>query len=337
METMARVQRTTWMTTLLFAGCLATCLSGWTQTETSPASRSAAHVPVTSTDAPPFDDSVSPEASNDRPLPDIAALMHDVEINQRKAEAMEKYYIYHSVATEHQMDGHGGIKKTRITESDHYWVNGVPVRRVSKRNGKDLSPEEIARQDESIDKMAAKAREKREKADAEGKQTDPGGHEEITVARLLELGAFTNPRRLQLNGRATIAVDYTGDPKAKTRNSFEGLIRQMAGTVWVDDQDHVLSRVEGHFVNAFKVGGGLLVDISKDTRFTMEQTKVNDEVWLPANIDARGAARVLLFFNFNGTVHAVQSNYRKFRATSTILPGVTRVDSLEVPNGSAQP
>jgi hypothetical protein len=327
------------MTMLLFAACAPKCFSGWTQTvaESSPATQSEARVPSASKDARSFDKNAPPEASNDKPLPDIAAMMHDVETNQRKAEAMEKYYIYHSVATEQQMDGHGQIKKTKITESDHYWVNGVPVRRMLKRDGKDLSPEEIARQDESIDKMAAKAREKREKADAEGKQTDPGGHEEITVARLLELGAFTNPRRLQLNGRPTIAVDYTGDPKAKTRNSFEGLIRQMAGTVWVDDQDHVLVRVDGRFLNAFKIGGGLIVSIQKDTRFSMIQTKVNDEVWLPARFEGQGAIRAILFFSFNGAGQIVNSDYRKFRATSTILPGVTRVGTPEVPNGSAQP
>ena len=139
------------------------------------------------------------------------------------------------------------------------------------------------------------------------------------MSRLLELGAFTNPRRVQLSGRDTIAVDYAGDPKAKTRNRAEEVIRDMVGTAWMDEQDHVLARVEGHFVNAFKVGGGLVVNIQKDTRFEMEQTKVNDEVWLPAHIEGQGAARVLLFFNFNGSLRAVESDYRKFRTTSTII------------------
>jgi len=123
-----------------------------------------------------------------------------------------------------------------------------------------------------------------------------------------------------------IAVDYTGDPKAKTRNRAEEVIRDMQGTAWVDEQDHVLARAEGHFVNAFKIGGGLLVDIQKGTRFTMQQTKVNGEVWLPAHLEGQGAARAMLFFSFNGSIDAAFSGYRKFRATSTILPGVTTVE-----------
>jgi hypothetical protein len=259
----------------------------------------------------------------DKPLPDIPALMRDVESNQRKAEALEKDYLYRSVETEQELDSHGNVKKTTVTEADHYWLNGVPVHRIVRKDGKDLTPAELAKENDRIDKDAAKARERRDKADAQGKETDPGGHEEITVSRLLELGAFTNPRRVQLNGRPAIVVDYTGDPHAKTHNRAEDVIREMAGTAWVDEQDHVLARVEGRFVNSYKIAGGLIADVKKDTHFTFEQTKVNNEVWLPARIDAQGAFRALLFVSFNGSIHVTESDYRKFRTSATILPATT--------------
>jgi hypothetical protein len=308
------------------------CVCGQAQigNESSPATQPAAQIgrEVEATASQPLADKPLP----DKPLPDIPTLMHQVEENQRKAEAIEKNYIYHSVATVQELDGHGRVKKTTVTESDHFWIDGVPVRRVVKKDGKELTAEEIAKENERIDKEAAKGRERREKADAKGKESDSNGNEEITVSRLLALGAFTNPRREQLNGRSTIAVDYTGDPKAKTLNPSENLIRELAGTAWVDEQDCVLARVEGHFVNAFKIGGGLLVDIKKDTRFTFEQTRVNGEVWLPARIDAQGSARALIFVSFSGKIHAVESDYRKFRTSSTILPGVAKVpDAPQAP------
>ena len=225
-------------------------------------------------------------------------MMRDVEANQRKAEAVEKDYIYRSVETAEEVDGRGQVKKKTVKEYDIYWVDGVRVRRMVKKNGKALTPEEIAKENDRIDKEAAKVHEKREKDDAEGKETNARGDEEVTVSRLLELGAFTNPRRVELNGRDTIAVDYAGDPKAKTRNRAEEVIRDLTGTAWVDEQDHVLARVEGRFANAYKIGGGLIADIRKDTRFSMEQTKVNSEVWLPARMEGQGAARALLFFSF---------------------------------------
>ena len=264
--------------------------------------------------------------ASERVLPDVVVLMHDVEENQRKAEAVEKDYIYHSTAMLQQRNNSGQVKKTEANEYDHFWSEGVPVRKLIVKNGKPLSPDELKKEDDKISKDVKKAKEKREKAATEGKPTDPAGNEEITVSRLLELGTFTNPRRVQLNGRDTIAVDYTGDPKAKTRNSAEAAVKNLAGTAWIDEQDSVLSRVEGRFVNSFKVGAGLVVNIQKDTHFVMEQTKVNSEVWLPASIQAEGAARVLLFFNFNGTIRSVDSNYRKFRTTSTVLPVTTQAD-----------
>ena len=273
----------------------------------------------------------------DRPLPDIPALMHDVELNQRKSEAIQKNYIYHSVDTAQEVDAHGGIKKTEVTEFDHFWLNGVPVEKMVKKNGKPLSPDDLAKQDKRIDKEVAKAQERREKADSQGKETDPRGNNEITVSRLLELGRFTNPRRIEMNGRPTIQVDYTGDPNAKTRNRAEDIVRDMRGTVWVDEQDRVMVRVEGEFVNSFKIGAGLLVNIRKGTHFVAETTKVNDEVWLPARVAGEGQARVLLLFNFNGSLQVVFSDYRKFRTTSTVLPGTTQTASPESQEGTGRP
>jgi hypothetical protein len=282
--------------------------------------------------------SASPvSAAQDNPLPDIPTLMRSVEANQRKSEAVQKDYIFRSVETQQELDSHGQAKKTTVTESEHFWVNGVPVRRMVKKDGKPLSPDEIAKENERIDKIAAKANERRDKADAEGKETDPRGNEEVTVSRLLELGAFTNPRRVQLNGRDTIAVDFTGDPKAKTRNRAEEVIRDLAGTAWIDEQDCVLARVEGHFVNSFKIGGGLIASVQKDTRFSMTQIKVNDEVWLPSRLEGQGSFHALLFFGFSGKGEIVTSDYRKFRTRSKILPGTTQVTPSPGPNGPSQP
>jgi hypothetical protein len=287
------------------------CVSAHTQLPLPPSTEAAQT--SASAEAPP------------KPIPDIVALMRDVEANQRKSEAVQKDYIYHSSETRQEFDSHGQTKKTSTAESDHFWINGVPVRRTLSRDGKSLTADELAKENQRIDQRAADAAAKREHADAQGKETDPRGNEEVTVSRLLELGSFSNPRRVQLNGRDTIAVDFTGDPKAKTRDRAEEIIRVLAGTAWIDEQDHVLSRAEGHFFNAFKIAGGLVASVQKDTRFTMQLQKINDEVWLPVHFSGQGSFHALLFFGFNGSAEIVNSDFRKFRATSTILPGTSRV------------
>jgi hypothetical protein len=266
--------------------------------------------------------------SNEHPLPDIDGLMHAVETNQRAAETIEKDYLYRSTWTLKELDGHGGIKKTETEEYDVFWVEGVPVHRLTKKNGKELSAEEQKKEAERIDKEIVKVKEKRKKAEEKGKATGPHGEEEVTVSRLLELGSFTNARRVQWNGRDTIAVDFAGDPRAKTNSRFEDVIRDMVGTAWVDEQDRTLVKAQGHFLNTFKIGGGLVANIQKGTSFSMEQRKVNNEVWLPAMVEGQGEARTLLFFNLHGSVQGVESDYRKFKATSTIVP----VEGTPMPN-----
>jgi hypothetical protein len=265
-----------------------------------------------------------------RPLPDIATILHKVEMYQRAAETVQKNYLYRSVETAQEVDSHGSVKKATSKEYEDFWLSGVPVHRLLKKDGNNLSAEEEKREGERIDKAVAKSLDKRTRAEAAGKETDPRGNEEITVSRFLELGHFTNARRITLSGRDTIVVEFTGDPQAKTRNRSEEVIRDLVGKVWIDERDLMLSRIEGHFLNSFKIGGGLLMNIRKDTSFGVEFKKINDEVWLPTRVNGQGAARALLFFNFNGKVQIVYSDYRKFKATSTILPGLSTIVQPEV-------
>ncbi|MEI9977829.1 MAG: hypothetical protein WDN23_02310 [Edaphobacter sp.] len=287
------------------------------------AAASGQDVPVTpqvTQEAQPKTDEV------ERPLPDVPALLRAVEANQRVSESVEKDYLYRSVMSHEELDGHGGVKKTETLEYDVFWVEGVKVWRLVKKDGRELSEKDQKKESERIDKAVAGAKERRAKADAKGKETDPNGNDLVTVSRLLELGSFTNARREQVNGRDTIVVDFAGDPKAKTKNRFEDVIRDMAGTAWMDEQDKVLVKADGRFLNTFKIGGGLVANIQKGTSFAAEWRKVNGEVWLPASENAQGSARVMLFVSVNGRLRGTQSDYKKFKATSTILPGMSSVE-----------
>ena len=66
-------------------------------------------------------------------------------------------------------------------------------------------------------------------------------------------------------------------------------------------------------------------------------TRVNGEVWLPALFSGRGSARITLFFNHYGLDETRFSDYRKFKASATILPGVAPVETPDNPGGPTQP
>jgi hypothetical protein len=255
-------------------------------------------------------------------------LLLDVERNQRTAEAIQNTYTYHVHRVQQDMNKDGSVKKTTVTDSDSFSVDGVRVNRVTAVNGKPLSASEAQKESEKVDKEVAKGRDHRAKEDAQGHETNARGDDEISASRILELGKFTNPRREMLNGRSTIVVDYAGDPQAKTHSTTEAIFRDLLGTVWIDEADRTMVRAEGRFANDFKIGGGLLADIHKGLNFSFRATKVNDETWLPAEIEGRGSARALLFFNFNGALTVTTSDYRKFRSSAQIVEGTaSKVDS----------
>lgn len=260
------------------------------------------------------------------PLPDIPTLMHAVEAHQRTDELRQRDYIFREADTLDQTDKHGNPSKRETSTADNFWINGVPVRKQLSKDGKPLSPDDLRKEDGRIDKEVREATERRAKNESKGRQTDPEGNEEVTVSRILELGTFSNPRRVLLNGRSTVVVDYTGDPHARTRNRAEDVIRDLTGTIWVDEQDREIARLEGQFVRSFKIAGGLLANIAQGTRFTAQIAKINNDVWLPSEITASGDARFLLLFSFRGNLHVLYSDFRRFHTTSTLLPGVAKPD-----------
>ncbi len=271
------------------------------------------------------------------PLPDARSLLLDVERNEKRMEALRNDYTYHVHMVQEELRKDGGIKKTEVTDSESLTINGIRVNRVVARNGKPLTPEEQARENERLDKEAAKGRDRRSKATEKGEETDDRGNPILSVTRVLELGAFSNERRENFNGRAVLLLDYAGDPQAKTRSAVENVMRDLVGTVWIDEADHVLVRGQGHFLNDFKIGGGLVADIHKGTHFAFEATRVNEGVWLPAHIDGEGSLRLLLLAGFAGRFDLVTSDYRRFRTSATILPGRSVVDAEGKPVPATPP
>lgn len=259
-------------------------------------------------------------AAPDTGLPDVRTLMQQVEQHQREAEALQRDYTWHVHTVKTTLDKAGHPKKTTTLDADSLTIDSVRVEKVVARDGKPLTPEQARKEDEAVDKTVAQAKQRRAKREQKNQPTDAEGDEVLTLSRLFELGTFSNLRAGTFDGRPAWLIDYAGDPHAKTRNEFEGIMRDVVGTLWMDQQDKVLVALDGHFVKDFKIGAGLVANIHQGTTFRMRQAKVDDAVWLPAAVSGKGSVRFLLLFNFNGRLDQQMSEYKKFRTTTTILP-----------------
>jgi hypothetical protein len=218
------------------------------------------------------------------------------------------------------------VKKTTTVGADIICVTVACFSKVVARDGKPISADELKKESDRIDSRIAEIKQRN--AQIAAGQTPPKkkNSENLSFAYFLQIGSqmgtFSNIRRVQLKGRDTIAIDYQGNPHATSHTMLDGIFRNLAGTVWVDEQDHALVRIEGHVFEDYKVGGGLLADVHKGATIEAEWIKVNDEVWLPSWFHGRGSARIALFSYHSAIIDERESDYRKFRASSTILPGV---------------
>ena len=270
----------------------------------------------------------------DQPIPPIPQLLHDVEQHQKEAEDAQRDYTYHVHFEFQQLDRGGRAKKISTLDAESIAIDGVRIDKVVARNGKPLTPKQAQKESDQIDKDVARAKARRERLAARGKSSDPEGNPLIPVSRILELGTFSNPRRILLDNRPTIVLDYAGDPHAKIRNQSEGIIRNLVGAVWIDEQTRILVRGQGHFVHDFKIGAGLVLDIHKGFSFDFRATHITGDVWLPATVDGKGQARILLFERIDGNFRLVTSNYQRFTTSTTIIDSnrLVNPDNQSAPN-----
>ena len=64
-------------------------------------------------------------------------------------------------------------------------------------------------------------------------------------------------------GQEVIAFDVAGNPDYKPKKRIDSIIQKLSGTMWVDEQAREIVRLEAHFAESVKIGGGLLASVPK--------------------------------------------------------------------------
>lgn len=247
-------------------------------------------------------------------LPDAATLLRDVEAHQKQLDKARENYTFRAVRTMRRLDKNGSVKGVETEEDEVFFVNGHRVQRLVRRNGKDLTPDQAAKEQARVNKEVQKDLQPgQENAD----------RDEITVSRLLQIVKFSHPRRVSLNGRNTIVFDFVGDPHAKTHGRSEEALRKVSGTVWVDERDHEVSRMSATLDDNYRVGFGFLASVAKGSNLVFDQMLIRNEAWLPTAIALHLQAKALLVMGVRADVDIRFDDYRKFQADAVQQPGAT--------------
>lgn len=242
------------------------------------------------------------------PLPDIPALLHSVEQHQVELDRAREEYTFRQQQQLTFYDKHGKQQRTEERVSNVFFVHGHPVETLVSKNGKPLSAGDLKKEQDRAMKEALKYQ-----SQAYG-QPDK---DEVSVSRLLSITRFTNSRRIMEDGRPVIAVDFIGDPHAKTHGRNEDAVKKVRGTVWIDEQAREVKRMQASFDQPLRIGFGIFATVSPGSNFSFEQALVRNEAWLPTKVDGRFDGKAALFIGFHVALNIRYDRYQKFSATTT--------------------
>jgi hypothetical protein len=103
------------------------------------------------------------------------------------------------------------------------------------------------------------------------------------------------------------------------RDKFLKTVQHFHFQAWIDKLETQGVKLNAECIKDFSIGL-FLGRINKGTSFMIEETKVNDSVWLPKRYLVRVDGRVLFSSRQLSTIDMTFSDYKKFRADTKIVP-----------------
>jgi hypothetical protein len=292
-----KILRAAFAIVLLIAACARISYSSPQQTESSGA-------PQTRADA--------------RPMPDIPALLRDIAKNQQALEDLRQLYTCHLSEEQDEMDSDGKVKSRTMNDYDVFYVGEEPALHLLAKNGKPLTGSEKKNEDDKFSKQYDKLKKRQaELAGDPKKQAKKAEEDEAQVSDFLRAELFTNPRRETFRGHDVIAFDVNGNPDYKPKKRIDNIIQKLSGTMWVDEQAREIVRLEAHFAESVKIGGGLVASLSKGSNFVFELERINDEFWLPSYAEVHFSGRIV-FVRLKQNFIDRLSDYKKFRSGAAL-------------------
>ncbi len=207
-------------------------------------------------------------------------------------------------------DSNGNVKKTTNTVKELFFVNGIPIERLLSKDGKDLSPDEVKKQDERVMKEAVKYSNQ----STANKETDK---ELQQLQDFLSAMMLSNGHRRFDNGRSVLDYTIVPNPKAQAKNLNQRVATVMQGTISIDEQTGVPAELNIKSVADLKIGGGLIADVHKGLWIHVHNHAEPDGVWLTDLAEGSGDMREALFLHPYLRFKQVTGDCHLYSATAT--------------------
>ena len=235
-------------------------------------------------------------------------------------EKHQRDYTYLDREVEHKLDGKGQIKSTEVKTYEILEIYGEQVQRLIEKDDKPLDAKGAAKEEEKIQKIIDKrknesddARRKRE--EKEEKEREDGRK---FVREVADAYDFKLVGTEEVGGREAWVIDGEPRPGFEPHMKESKFLSKFHGRVWIDKGDLQLAKMDVEAIDTVSLGW-VLARIHKGTRVMLEQTRVNDEVWLPRHLTFKVDARIALLKGFRLDGEQEYRDYKKFRTSSKIV------------------
>jgi hypothetical protein len=239
------------------------------------------------------------------PLPDGKAVMQRLLARAQalaKAEHGPEYACEKRLLIE-ELDGRDQPAKSEERLYQVRWVGGLPLERLVRIQGRQLSDAELRKEAQREERL----RQKFAGVDVKKKAAEK---EEWVTAQLLERYQFQTQERIVMHERPTLVVSFrpkTG--KLPAKNIADKLLNQLAGTVWVDEAEADAAKFSVTLLEPVSFGWFGILGALNQCRVMSERERMPAGVWLPT----RQSLLVKGRFSFNAFRFRVTENSSGFQ------------------------
>ena len=229
---------------------------------------------------------------------------------------MQKNYTYQEHEQDRVFDAKGGVTKTETATSEVLILGGRPYEKVIAKNGQPLSESEARKEQEKMDREAAKRENLSQAQRAKLEKARIENHK--YMRQISDAFNFKLEGEETVSGMKTWLIDAEPKPDFKPASAQARAFSKLRGKIWVDQNEYQWVKAEAEVLDTISMGLALF-RISPGGLIRFEQTRVNDELWLPAHVLIRADARIAYVKKIRTEIEFNFKDYKKFQSESKIV------------------
>jgi len=243
------------------------------------------------------------------------AMQHDVNNWEQ-----EKNYTFVQRIEQREINSDGNAKSQKSETEEIVFLYGQPYAHLIKRNDQPLSDADAKKVEKKLNDTMDK-RSHETPSERQRRLEDFERRHQAEHSFLLEVPKaydFKIEGEETLNGRTAYVI--SGEPRADFRPTLNAarVLPKLRPKLWIDKDGYEWLKLEAEVIDTI-TWGGFLLRLHPGSHIELEQTLVNNEVWLPLHAHISFDARIALLKSMRMDIDAQFSDYKKFRADSKVI------------------